>query len=103
MPSSADAALLKRFQDVGDTRSLLEYLERTGNERDRYEAALRVLNPVFNSLHHGEHPEFSALDPAQLRAMEPEIRVIATCMADSGKADLNSSGARLLKLLRQSP
>lgn len=99
MDSSDSAAQLRRFQDFGDTNSLLEYVRLTGRDTGRYKAALQVLDSVFEPLSHGEHPRYRDLDRQHLRDYAAEVRFIAGCMAASGKADMQDSAAELLRLL----
>ncbi len=99
MNSADSAAHLRRFQEYGDTDSLLEYIRLTGKDIARYKMAIQILTPVFDPLGHGESPRYRDLDHQQLRDYQTEVRFIATCMAGSEKADLQSSAAQLLDLL----
>jgi hypothetical protein len=93
------AAHLQRFQEYGDTKSIVEYIRLTGKDSARYKIALQILTPVFDPLGHGEYPRYRDLDRQRLRDYETEVRFIASCMAGSEKADLQGSAAQLLDLL----
>jgi hypothetical protein len=96
---AAPLAQLRRFQENGDINSLTEYVRLIGKDTARYAIALRVLTPIFDPLGHGESPRYHDLDRQSLRDYEAEIRFIASCMADSEKADLKGGAAQLRDLL----
>jgi hypothetical protein len=92
-------AQLRRFQESGDTNSLMEYVRLIGKDTARYAIALRILTPIFDPLGHGEYPRYHELDHRRLRDYEAEIRFIADCMGDSDNADLSGGAAQLRNLL----
>jgi hypothetical protein len=96
---SAAAACLRRFQEYGSTEDLAQYVRLSGGDTARYEAAVRLLEPVFDPLGHGEYPRYGDLDRQRMRGHEAEIRSIAGWMAASEKADLSGAGTALLGLL----
>lgn len=100
MDTEAEANL-RHFQEYGDPDSLLEYIRLTGKDTARYKLVLRILLPVFDPLGHGEYPRYHDIDDEQLQLYEPEVRVVASSMAASEKADLRESGTRLLELLNE--
>jgi hypothetical protein len=94
-------AYLRRFQECADTASLLEYIRLKDGDAARYQTAFQVLLPVFDPVHHGEYPRYHDLDLKELSEYENEIVFIASRMAQSDKADLQSCGAELLRLVRK--
>jgi hypothetical protein len=84
-------AYLRRFQECADTASLLEYIRLKDGDAARYQTAFQVLLPVF----------YHDLDLKELSEYENEIVFIASRMAQSDKADLQSCGAELLRLVRK--
>jgi hypothetical protein len=92
---------LQTFQDYGDTDSLRAYIQATGRDLTRYEAALQALAAVLEPLAHGEYPRYQELNQQQLRAQEIEVLDIVTWMAGSAKADMQASAAQLRSLLER--
>ena len=90
---------LRRFQEDGDLEALLAHATAAGGDADELRAALAGLEPVFDALLHGEHPNADALDRAALRAHASATAQVARAMAGSGRADLRDAGFQVIGVL----
>ena len=90
---------LRRFRERGDPEDLLAHVAATGGDTGELQAALAGLEPVFDALLHGEHPNADALDRAALRAHASATAQVARAMAGSGRADLRDAGFQVIGVL----
>jgi hypothetical protein len=90
---------LERFQEYGDTKSLLEFVRSSGRSVRSYEEAVAGMAPVFEGLAHGERPSYESLDRDLLRQLNAEVKEIVQWMCASNKADIRTRAIELMGTL----
>jgi HEAT repeat protein len=83
----------------GDIHSLIEQGVARGLSDARLQASLKTLRPIVDSLGFGEQPHYDQLDPAKLKALEPEMGFIIRSLAKSPAADLKTAAYHLIGVL----
>jgi HEAT repeat protein len=92
-------SLLQRFQEYGDTKSLLEFVRLSGRSVQKYARAVGALAPVFEALTHGERPSYESLDTGALGHLMAEVEDIVEWMAAGSKADIRTRAIELMGAL----